>query len=136
MKKLLIAIALLSTVGCASQPSTYTDKSTPDQRNIEATGRAATEAARSNTSRNASVTTPVHMSSNDRYDLENGRYVVYKNGKRDHRSELKLLQKSMHNRNGRQSLGDYTSNRMSREWDHRIRRKVDAEVNRLMEKIF
>jgi len=65
-----------------------------------------------------------------------GGYIVYKDGKRDHRAELKLMQQHMHNRNGRMSVGDYAGNRISREFDHRLKRKIDAEVDRVMDKIF
>jgi len=65
-----------------------------------------------------------------------GGYVVYVNGKRDHRAELRLMQQHMHNRNGRQGFGEYTKNRINREFDHRLKRKIDAEVDRVMDKIF
>ena len=65
-----------------------------------------------------------------------GGYIVYKEGKRDHRAELKLMQQQMHKRNGRLGVGEYAGNRISREFDHRIKRKIDAEVDRVMDKIF
>ena len=127
MKYLVAILALSSMIGCASQPSTYEDKSTPDQRDIKATGQAATEAARSNKSNNADIKVQ---------GTTTGDFVVYRNGKRDHRAELRLMQQSMHNRNGRLSVGEYAGNRISREFDHRIKRKIDAEVDRVMDKIF
>ena len=139
MKYLFAVLALSTCVGCASQPSTYEDRSTPEQRDIKATGQAATEAARSNTSRNGNIQTgvPIKLSHIDQYDIQNGRYVVIgPDGKRDHRAELRMMQQNMHNRNGRQGIGTYTQNRMSREWDHRIKRKIDDEIDRFMEKIF
>jgi len=64
-----------------------------------------------------------------------GGYVVYVNGKRDHRAELRLMQQQMHNRNGRQGIRDYTSNRWDREWDHRVKRKIDKEMDRFLDRI-
>ena len=139
MKYLIAILALSSMIGCASQPSTYEDKSTPEQRDIKATGQAATEAARSNTSRNGNIQTgvPIKLSHIDQYDIQTGRYVVIgPNGKRDHRAELRMMQTNMHNRNGRQGVGTYTRNQMSREWDHRIKRKIDDEIQRFMDKVF
>jgi hypothetical protein len=141
MKYLLAVLALSSMIGCASQPSTYEDNSTPDKRDIKATGQAATEAARSNSSRNGNIQTtthtPIKVSHIDTYDMQNGRYVVYgPNGKRDHRAELRLLRDRQNSRNGRGHYGEYTSNQMSREFDHRMKRKIDKEVQRFMDKIF
>lgn len=127
MRYLLLILALSSCVACASQPSTYEDRSTPEQRDVTATGMAAVEAARSNKSTNADIKVE---------GTTTGDFVVYRNGKRDHRAELKLMQQSMHNRNGRQSVREYTNNRWEREWDHRVKRKIDAEMDRFLEKIF
>jgi hypothetical protein len=138
--KHLIFLALLSTmIGCASQPSTYEDTSTPEQRNIKATGQAATEAARSNSSRHGDIkttsTAPIKLSSNAKYDLENGRYVVLRpDGSRDHRAELRLLQeRSQYNRSG---YGSYTRDRWKRQFDYKMKRKIDEEVQRVIDKIF
>jgi hypothetical protein len=141
MKYLLAIFALSSMIGCASQPSTYEDKSTPDQRDIKATGQAATEAARSNSSRNGNIQTtthtPIKVSHIDNYDMQNGRYVVYgPDGKRDHRAELRLLRDRQNSRNGRGNYGEYTSNVAGREFDHRMKRKIDKEIERFMDKIF
>lgn len=144
MKKILIATALLAMVGCASpyKNASYTDKSTPDERNIEATGAAAVEAARANRSTNVSSTgrnvkteQPIVYTPLDQYDMSNGRRVVYKpNGERDHRAELRLLQlEKQHQKPG---YGDYASDRMSDEFDYRMKRKIDAEVQRFMDKLF
>ena len=136
--KYLFAVLMLSTcVGCASQPSTYEDRSTSDQRDIKATGQAATEAARSNKSNNADIKVQGTNTSNVKVQgTTTGDIVVYRNGKRDHRAELRMMQRQMHNRNGRQSVGEYTENRFDREWDHRIKRKIDAEMDRFLDKIF
>lgn len=141
MKYLVAVLALSTMVGCASQPSTYEDSSTPEQRSIKATGQAATEAARHNNSShvgsyNTSVYSQKHnLTSIDQYDINNGRYVIYgKDGERDHRAELRLLQADkQHKKSG---YGDYASDRMNDEFDYRLKRKIDAEVERFMDKIF
>lgn len=144
MKQLLFILMMLPMIGCTTYAnSTYKDNSTADRRDIEATGAAAVEAAKSNTDKNVKVEglqvsqlDPRHSS----VQMNTGgkhRYVVFgPNGERDHRAELRLMQQSMHNRNGRQSFGEYTSNRASREFDHRMKRKIDAEIDRFMDKIF
>lgn len=140
MKYLLAIFALSSMIGCASQPSTYEDRSTPEQRDIKATGQAATEAARHNNSShvgsyNARTTTQHQLTGLDQYDISNGRYVIYgQDGKRDHRAELRLLQADKQYK--KPGYGDYASDRMSNEFDYRLKRKIDAEVERFMDKIF
>jgi hypothetical protein len=112
--------------GCATQPSTYEDTSTKEQRNIKATGSAATEAARSNTSRHSQI---------DQYDLQNGRYVVIgPDGKRDHRAELRLLQQNAQYR--KPGYGEYASDRFSQEFDYRLKRSIDSKVDEWIKKIF
>lgn len=62
------------------------------------------------------------------------KYVVYTNGKRDHRAELRLLQMEMQYR--QPSYSQYATDRTKREFDYRLKRKIDKEVDRLMDKIF
>jgi len=62
------------------------------------------------------------------------KYVVYTNGKRDHRAELRLLQMEMQYQ--QPSYGRYATDRTKREFDYRLKRKIDKEVDRLMDKIF
>jgi hypothetical protein len=62
------------------------------------------------------------------------KYVVYTNGKRDHRAELRLLQMEMQYK--QPSYGRYATDRTKREFDYRLKRKIDKEVDRLMAKIF
>ena len=62
------------------------------------------------------------------------RYVVYTNGKRDHRMELRLLQMEKQHRNP--SYGSYTKDQFERKFDHRLKVKIDKELERLMDKIF
>ena len=143
MKKFLFILMMLPMVGCSTYSnSTYKDNSTADRRDIEATGAAAVEAAKSNTDKNVDIK-GLQVSHNTHHQADvtmttgKHRYVVFgPDGKRDHRAELRLMQQSMHNRNGRQSVGEYTQNRLDREWDHRVKRKIDAEIDRFMDKIF
>jgi len=142
MKQFAFILMLLPMVGCTTYAnSTYKDTSTADQRQIEATGAAAVEAAKSNTDKNVKVE-GLQVSSNT-YHTGNmiptgNRYVVFgPDGKRDHRAELKLLSDYQKKKNnGRGNYGEYTSTRASREFDHRLKRKIDAEVDRFMDKIF
>jgi len=140
MKYLVAILALSSMIGCASQPSTYEDRSTPDQRDIKATGQAATEAARSNSSKNADVeirgTQVSHNAHVDSHPNDEYTFIVYRpDGTRDHRAELRLRQQAMNNRFS-EGIGTYTKNTASREWDRRMRRKISAEIDRVMDKIF
>jgi hypothetical protein len=139
MKTHLLTLLCFSLcVGCATQPSTYEDTSTKDQRNIKATGSAATEAAKSNTSRHSqteSATTGLKLSHIEQYDLQNGRYVVIgPDGKRDHRAELRLLQQNAQYR--KPGYGEYASDRFSREFDYRLKRSIDRKVDEWIKKVF
>lgn len=139
--KHLIFLALLSTmIGCASQPSTYEDKSTPEQRDITATGQAATEAARSNRSTNTNVQAnagrQIELTDIDRYDLANGRYVIYKDGKRDHRAELRMMQQQSQQNGRRSRYGEWASDNFRRKYDYQLKRKIDKEIDRIIDKIF
>jgi len=142
MKQFAFILMLLPMVGCTTYAnSTYKDTSTADQRQIEATGAAAVEAAKSNTDKNVKVE-GLQVSSNT-YDTGRmiptaNRYIVFgPDGTRDHRAELKLLSEYQKKKNnGRGNYGEYTSTRASREFDHRMKRKIDAEIDRFMEKIF
>ena len=62
------------------------------------------------------------------------RYVVYTNGKRDHRMELRLLQ--MEKQYKKHRYVDYTVNQIKRKGDYEIKRKIDDEIDRLMKKLF
>lgn len=62
------------------------------------------------------------------------KYVVYTNGKRDHRAELRLLQMEMQYR--QPSYSRYATDRIKREFDYRLKRKIEKELNRLMDKVF
>lgn len=134
MKKMIaVAIMILSTSACAVQPSTYEDNSTPDQRNIKATGAAATEAARSNRSTNADVrnATVSHVT----VPVNPHGYIVYdSNGNRDHRAELRLLQEKSQYK--RPTYTEYYKQRVSQEFRYNATRKIDKSVDRLMDKIF
>jgi len=142
MKSLIVAGMLLATVGCASQPSTYTDTSTPAQRNVEATGAAATEAARSNRSTNGDVemrgvsVSQINLSGLPKYDSRTGRRIIYdQNGNRDHRAELQNIYRTDHR--GRQnSYVGYTVDTFKREADYELKRKISKKIDRLVDKIF
>jgi len=131
MNKIILLSLMLTTVGCASQPSNYSDTSTHEQRNVQATGRAATEAAKSNTSTNADVRQDVKVTQ----PVNPHGFIVYDaNGKRDHRAELRLLQqKSQYRKPG---YGSYYLTNTKREFDYEMRRKMDKSIDRLMDKIF
>ena len=140
MKQFLFVLALLPMVGCTTYAnSTYTDKSTKDTRHIEATGAAAVQAAKSNTSQNADVRVEGMKISHNSHQEQiptSGRYVVFgPDGKRDHRAELRLLQQQKQYK-PYGNYGDYTSQQAKRQFDHRMKRKIDDKVQRLMEKIF
>jgi hypothetical protein len=146
MKQFAFILMLLPMVGCTTYAnSTYKDNSTADQRQIEATGAAAVEAAKSNTDKNADIDIKgLQVSHNTHHQADvtmppaRGRYVVFgPDGKRDHRAELRLLGDYQRKKNnGRGNYGEYTKNRVDREFDHRLKRKIDAEVDRFMDKIF
>lgn len=149
IKQTSIAFALLLTVGCASQPSTYTDKSTPDQRNIEATGAAATEAARSNRSQNTDINvdsnvplvqgTRVSYNGNDYSQLPGICCAYYPDGTRNYQREHEIYvekQYAKQNRGRGNSHGDYARRRFNTRFDQELQRKIDKEVERWMDKIF
>ena len=62
------------------------------------------------------------------------KYVVYTNGKRDHRAELRLLQ--MERQYIKPSYVEYATDRTKREFDYRFKRKIDKEIDRFMDKLF
>ena len=62
------------------------------------------------------------------------KYVVYTNGKRDHRAELRLLQ--MERQHKKPPYVEYTTDRTKREFDYRFKRKIDKEIDRFMDKVF
>ena len=63
-----------------------------------------------------------------------GNYVVYRDGKRDHRAELRLMQQSMQYQ--KPGYGAYAVESFKRNFDYRAKRKIDAEVNRALNKVF
>ena len=138
MKHLIAALTLLSSVGCASHPSTYTDLSTPDQRNIQATGQAATEAARSNQSINADI--EVRGGSNLTTSTGNGQYdrrLYNADGTRNRAAERALFQSNSYQRSrGNRSYTDYTRQRASSKFDNRMKRAINEELDRFFDKVF
>lgn len=77
-KTLILMVAMLPIVGCTSQPSTYADKSTPNQRGIEATGAAATEAAQSNSSRNSDIKVESNVTTGETMKMSQNEAVNYR----------------------------------------------------------
>lgn len=137
----VIIIIISNFMGCASQPSTYTDTSTPAQRNVEATGAAATEAARSNRSTNGDVemrgvsVSQINLSGLPKYDSRTGRRIIYdQNGNRDHRAELQNIYRTDHQ--GRQGYLGYTASTFKREADYELKRKINKKIDRIVDKIF
>ena len=158
IKAVFAITAFIITTGCASQPSTYKDTSTPEQRNIEATGQAATEAARSNTSNNADAKIDVQRTDNspmtisaaptssyrvEEYPSNTGpgvEYRVYRDGRRDFDMEFELRRQAMINkaaaRNGRSGYVGQYLDETKRQFDRNMDRKISKSVRNLMEKIF
>ena len=143
MKQIIAALALLATVGCATQPSTYTDLSTPDQRNIQATGQAATEAARSNRSTNADVEVrgngniSLPMSTQQANDPRYDRQLYNADGTRNRAAERAYFMQNANSRSRQgNTYGDYTAQRARSQFDWRMKRKIDKEIERFMEKLF
>jgi hypothetical protein len=143
LKQSIITIALLLSVGCASQPSTYTDKSTPERRDIQATGAAATEAARSNRSTNADIR-GVHLSSvndsnTDYRQLPGVCCAYYPDGSRNYQREHDLYVQKQYGRIQRErgnTYSGYASQQWKRGFDRKVERKIDLEVNRVLDKVF
>lgn len=121
MKHALLILTFCTT-GCAYQPSTYIDKSTITQKNIEATGQAAVEAAKSNTSHNV-----------NRWDgsVDHlGNPIVYKSdGKIDHRASIKLKQAMDHE--GERSISEYTLDQIRREAKYKSKQNIRKFVNKI-----
>ena len=136
----LLARALAPVIGCllsacVTQPSSYVDQSSAGQRDIEATGAAAVEAAKSNKS-DLSVTQQSMQQA--RHDLARGtttgNYVVYRNGERDHRAELRLMQDAMQYK--KPGYGSYASEKWKREFDYRMKRRIDEKIEGWIDDIF
>jgi hypothetical protein len=150
MKALFAVSAIVLATGCATQPSTYTDTSTPDQRNIQATGAAATEAARSNSSQNANIKTEglqltqvsQPQSRTFKYMPHGNIYVYFPDGSRDFDMERELIyaeDRNKYNYRQRQHDNSYTGyyvDEFKRRADVKIRHKIRKESQRLVDKIF
>lgn len=144
LKQSIITIALLLSVGCASQPSTYTDRSTPERRDVQATGSAATEAARSNRSTNADIR-GVHLSSvsnsnnTDYSQLPGICCAYYPDGSRNYQREHDLYVQKQYSRIQRErgsTYSGYATQQWKRGFDRKMERKIDLEVNRVLDKVF
>lgn len=121
LKMTVAAVAVALSTGCAVQPSTYEDRSTPGERNIRATGAAAVEAAKSNRSTNANIESNGGVG-----------FTVYDaNGNRDRSAEAALRRQRLND-----SYSDYTRRRLSNEFDWRMKRKINNKVRRFMDNLF
>jgi len=149
MKTLFAVSAIILATGCATQPSTYTDKSTPDQRNIEATGAAATEAARSNSSQNANIKaegmqlTQVSQPQGRTFRIDNRgfTYVYFPDGSRDFDMERELIYAQDRNKYNyrhrpNNTYSGYYVDEFKRRADVKIRYKIRKETQRLVDKLF
>lgn len=130
-------LSVVISAGCSTQPATYSDKSSATERDIEATGAAAIKAAKSSTSNYDLSLTPkgnVRSPQKGEAGTTIGNYVVYKNGVRDHRAELRLMQQSMQYR--KPGYGDYAADRWGREFDYRVKRTIDKKIDGWLEDLF
>lgn len=135
VRSYVLGLTVVGVTGCSTQPSTYEYhyKTDDEEMTISSTGSSSVYSSMVNTShrgsmKNESVVIP------DGLILTDDRILVYKNGKRDHRSELRLLQMEKQHRNP--SYGSYTKDQFERKFDHRLKVKIDKELDRLMDKIF
>ena len=145
----VLIVILVSAIGCASQPSSYVDKSTPEQRNIEATGAAAVEAARSNSSTNVNIESNVPLVSGVKVSSnQSGTYysqlpsiccAYHPDGSRNHQREHEIYVEKQYAKQQRErgnTYGGYATQRASSQFDWRLKQKIDKEIDRFMEKIF
>ena len=135
VRSYVLSLTVVGVTGCSTQPSTYEYhyKTDDEEMTISSTGSSSVYTGMVNTSHRGSVhlkqtPTPGHLI------LTGDKYLVYKNGERDHRSELRLLQ--MESQYKKPSYGTYTVDQTKREFDYRLKRKIDREIDRLMDKIF
>lgn len=130
MKSLLLASAVVvSLTGCVNA-GTYTNKSTPDGIEIEATGMAAVEAARANPSFNC----PTCQASADtkRYNYTPS-YSRTKTGA-EHRAELREIGRRAQYQ--RPSIGEWAQQEFKREVRYNTTRKIRKEISRFMDRVF
>ena len=135
IQSLVLALSIVITTGCVTQPSTYEDRSTAEQRDIHATGAAAVEAARSNRSHNHLQPVTEEVIEYTIIEQPNGDFmIVDQNGKRDHRAEMRILQQRwQHKRDG---LGDYARRSFNNQFKYRAQRSIDKKIRKLMDKWF
>lgn len=136
-KTLVLMVATFAIVGCTSQPSTYADKSTPNQRDIEATGAAATEAARSNSSQNSDIKIESNVTTGKTMKTSQKEAIDYRqlpgvccaynaDGTRDHKREHEIYidkQYAKQQRERGETYGGSASQRASTEFDRRAKHK-------------
>jgi hypothetical protein len=121
LKIIVAAVAVSLSTACASHPSVYEDRSTSAQRDIRATGAAAVEAAKSNTSQNADIKASRGVS-----------YTVYDSeGRRDYAAEARLRRDRL---NG--TYSGYAAERFSQEFDWRMKHKINTKIRNRMQELF
>ena len=133
--KVAIAAVLMSvaSVGCATTPSTYTDTSTPDQKNIQATGMAAVEAARSN--RNVTQVNFVPGQWDGTSVDHLGNPIIYDaNGRIDHRASIRYQQRR--DQYKQPSISQWAGREFKREADYKMKRKIRAKIDKITDKLF
>jgi hypothetical protein len=139
MKRVLLtSLILIPLYGCSTQPSTYNDTSTPGQRNIQATGQAATEAARSNRSTNGDieVRSNIPLTHAGQQAVNESGYTVYNpDGTRNHRAELRLMYPH-NNPNRSNSYASYGKDYFKQEADYEMKRKIRKKIDKWIEDIF
>lgn len=118
LKVIVAAVAMVLSTGCASQSSVYVDRSTPEQRDVRATGAAAVEAARSNSSQNVNIEASRGVSVQS---SSGGRYSAGTQYQRNQPSN---------------SYSGYATDRISSEFDWRMKQKINTKVRGLMNDLF
>jgi len=141
--KAAIALAVMSftTIGCATAtPSTYTDTSTAEQKNIQATGAAAVEAARANQNRTLIQGTTAVGSPNtlvwDGVSVDHmGNPIIYgMDGKPDYRASIRFNQRR--NQYKQPGLVDWAVNDFKRDAEYKAKRKIRRKINKITDKLF
>jgi len=147
LQQTTIAIAMLLTIGCSTQPSTYVDNSTADQRDIQATGAAATAAAHSNNSKNVDIevnsNVPLvrgtNVSSLNYQELPGVCCAYNSDGTRNYEREHEIYIQKQYGRiqrDRRNTYSGYASQRAKQNFKNKMERKIDEKINHFLNKLF
>lgn len=143
MKQLIAICSIVLVTGCATQPSTYVDRSTPDKRDIEATGRAAVEAAKSNTSNNVDVegVQVGHTHTPGVWDGKTvdsrGMPIVFDQfGNKDIRASLRAIYERDDHNYQRGGYIRWATEDFKRQADYKIKRNIRKRITKITDKIF